>query len=446
MKEPPHAQLSGGATTSATFRSCLRYGVNEPAWWHFAVGPHRRSIADRLHAIRTEIVRIYAFDKNTPDPVRNWRAFASYVQAVLDIGATPIVTFTRFRPPFHDAATVRWFAYRCADVVWNSIEQWGGETVRDWYWCIWDEPNSDWVSPGFTFEQYREVYLQVANEIMRWLGPYLKGRRALIGGPALDSFQPFWHDWAWRLVHEVDNALVGFLIWHRFGDWRAAGEWNAPQDPAVNRRLLIARTWEFRQQAAAVRRLTEQRGMLNFCGKLNVNAHTNPGVNRELNQGAFGAAFYAAALFELIRGAVHAELYWMGTDPSGSHGLWDAEGRPTTVFHAKQLFTQTIRTGHELEVLEAGPGRQDIIAMISRGAEGQRHAIFVHLADREYTCSVAELFGGQERYCAIRKIDSAASGPVLTVGNTTHVAFEGPGIAVALNEAALQDLRREERT
>src|SRR5262249_38511156 len=80
--------------------------------------------------------------------------------------AVPMITFTRFRPPFDDAATVRWFTQRCGELVWNCIEQWGGEATREWYWCVWNEPNSEWINPGFTFDQYRRIYLAVANELL----------------------------------------------------------------------------------------------------------------------------------------------------------------------------------------------------------------------------------------------------------------------------------------
>src|SRR5712692_9173216 len=106
-------------------RMHLRYGVNEvDSWWHFALGPQRERIWARLREIDTRIIRIFLFDKHTPDPVTEWHVFASYVQAVLNVGATPLVTFAKFHRPFDDPRAVRWFASQCADVVWNCIEQW----------------------------------------------------------------------------------------------------------------------------------------------------------------------------------------------------------------------------------------------------------------------------------------------------------------------------------
>ncbi len=224
-------------------RSRLRYGINEATGWHdFANGSHQDQISEYLRAIQTQIVRIYAFDSWTPNPVSDWPAFTRYVNAVLKAGATPMITFVRFRPPFGNPRMIQWFAQRCGDLVWSCIEQWGGHVVRDWYWCVWNEPNSSWTNPGLTFELYHQIYLEVAHKILRWISPYLDGRRVLIGGPAIDTFQPFWMDWLWRFVHETDNSLIGFVLWHQFGEWRAPRDWGAPQEPMIYRRLIMSRT------------------------------------------------------------------------------------------------------------------------------------------------------------------------------------------------------------
>src|SRR5262245_59642490 len=224
-------------------RMRLRYGTNETdSWWHFARGPQRERIWARLREMGTRVIRIFLFDKSAPDPVTQWQEFTSYVQAVLNAGAVPMVTFAKFNRPYGDPRAVRWFATRCADVVWGCIERWGGEAVRDWYWCVWNEPNSPWVGGGLTFEQYRRIYEAVAQGILRWLAPYLHGRRPRFGGPAVDGFMPFWMDWVWRFVNEIDDALIGFVNWHRCGDWREDGAWGAPRDEAVYRGLLMSRT------------------------------------------------------------------------------------------------------------------------------------------------------------------------------------------------------------
>src|SRR5712691_4632388 len=78
----------------------LRYGVNETdSWWHFALGPARGRIQERLREMGTEIIRVFLYDKNAPDPVTEWPLVRSYIDAVLAVGAVPMVTFAKFNRP-----------------------------------------------------------------------------------------------------------------------------------------------------------------------------------------------------------------------------------------------------------------------------------------------------------------------------------------------------------
>jgi hypothetical protein len=443
FREPGTLTAKGGT------RSRLRYGVNEAAEWReFALGGHREAIRDRLRAIDTQIIRIYAFDRYTPDTVRHWPKFARYVQAVLDAGAVPMITFTRFRPPFDDASTVRWFAQRCGELAWNCIEQWGGEAVREWYWCVWDEPNSEWINPGFTFDQYRRIYLETVNEILRWIGGYLGGRRPLIGGPAIDTFQPFWSDWLWQFVHEIDNSLIGFVLWHRFGDWRAPGEWAAPRDLAIYRDLLMMRTYDYFEHAETVRQLTDTRGIMNICGKLNVNSNQELSVSAEANQSIFGAVYYTLALVQLMRGGADAELYWMGTDGVGPYGLWDDRGRPTPVFLAKQMVVRAIRPDDEILIEEPEIDRLALMVLRAKNADTIRSALIVHFSECTRSYRIADLLGGQEEYVAFRKIDAGTGSRVVSSPPTRAITFDGPGLATAMtarwspNSRAAGDIER----
>jgi hypothetical protein len=427
---PPLWELRPTAANVVT-RSHLRYGVNESTGWRgFALDKHSETIRNCLRAIDTKIIRIYAFDRYTPDPVRDWPNFARYVQAVLDAGAVPMITLTRFRPPFEDVATARWFAQRCGELAWNCIEQWGGEAVREWYWCVWNEPNSDWINPGFTFDQYRKIYVEVANEIMRWIGQYLGDRRALIGGPAIDTFQPFWTDWLWRFVHEVDNSLIGFVLWHRFGEWRAPGEWGAPRDHCVYRNLLMSRTYDYFEHAETVRQLVAARGILNICGKLNVNSHQELGVSGDVNQGIFGAVYYTLALVQLMRGGADAELYWMGTDGAGPYGLWNDYGRPTPAFLAKQMVVQAIRPNDEILIEELEIDRDSLILVRAKNAGGWS-TLIVHLSEVSRSYRVADLLGQNQRNSAMRKIDAGTKSQSVTVSGDASISFDGPGLAIA---------------
>src|SRR5881397_2753123 len=131
MIEP---EIASGSSNPTEIRMQLRYGVNEAdSWSLFALGPHREQIWARLREMDTRIIRIFLFDKNALDPVTDWPLFASYIQAVLNVGAIPMITFAKFPQPADDPRAVRCFATRCSDVVWSCVEQWGGEVVRAWY-------------------------------------------------------------------------------------------------------------------------------------------------------------------------------------------------------------------------------------------------------------------------------------------------------------------------
>src|SRR5262249_50705294 len=261
-------ESSANGPEPAETRMRLRYGVNESdSWWYFARGPQRERIWARLRELEPRIIRLFVFDKGTPDPVTNWEEFASYVQAVLNVGAVPMITFAKFRRPFDDPRAVRWFAEQCADVVWGCIEQWGGAVVRDWYWVVWNEPNNTWIGGGLSFEGYRHLYEEIAHRMGVWLAPHLGGRRLPLGGPSIEGFDPFWMDWIWRFVNEIDPGLIGLVNWHRYADWRDHGEKGAPHDAAVHRALILAQTPDYATRARDVARLLRQPGILNVCGE-----------------------------------------------------------------------------------------------------------------------------------------------------------------------------------
>ena len=419
-------------------RSRLLYGVNEATGWrHFAAGPRRDEIGNRLRAIGTRIIRIYVPDPYTPNPVKDWPAFARYVEAVLGAGATPMITLPRFRPPFDNVAVLRWFAQRCGELVWSCIEQWGGDVVREWYWCIWNEPNSAWLNPGLDFDHYRRIYIEVASEMQRWLEPYSKDRRILIGGPALDTFQPFWQDWLWRFVHEIDDSLIGFVLWHRFGEWRAPGEWSAPRQQDVFLDLLMSRSSGYADTAAIVGDLVRDRGILNICGRLNANAHVERRASH-CNQTLFGAVYYALALVNLMRAGADAELFWMGTDPGGPHGLWDKEGRATPAFRAKQLIVQTIQPGDEILIEESGTRPGELVLVRVRRQEGESVTFIVHSAPRRQSYRLADLTGGASPKAAIRQLDEATPPQeVATSYIAENISFDGLGIAVVTGDVSV---------
>jgi hypothetical protein len=419
----------------------LQYGVNEAdSWWHFAVGPGRERIWARLRQLRPRIVRIFLFDKHAPDPVREWQTFEAYVGAVLQLGALPMITFAKSPRPVDDPRATRWFAERCGDVVWGAMERWGAAAVSQWYWCVWNEPNSTWIGGGLTFEQYREVYEAVAESIVRWLGPYLKGRRPNVGGPAVEGFGPFWMDWVWRFLDEVDPSLVGFVNWHRYSEWREEGEAGAPLNGAALRALILAQTPEYLDRAEAVARLVNGSGVLNICGEWNAHSHYLPRVRARFNQSLFGAAYGASVLLQLMRGGVDAEMLWTGTDVECGYGVLDGEGEPTPLFYAKALCAESVRFGDWITFPDL-EGYPDLDGVVVRGEDGRRSVFLVHLADSAARYDISELVTLAGSPLRLLKIDNSSAGRLVQTAPDSVVRFDGYGVAALTNALSELDAR-----
>lgn len=425
------AAVHGAAQDETRLR--MRYGLNEAdSWWHFARGPHRARVQERLRELRPDIVRIFLYDKGTPDPVEEWDVFVEYVQAVLNVGALPMITFAKFHRPFDDPRALRWFAERCGDVAWGCLEQWG-EAVRDWYWIVWNEPNSTWIGGGLSFETYRRVYEAVAERLVRWLAPVLEGRRPPIGGPSIEGFDPFWMDWIWRFVNEIDPALFGFVNWHRYAEWREHGEKGAPVDAAAHHALIMAQAADYADRARDVARMLRGRGILNVCGEWNAHSHYLPVVRARFNQSLFGATYGAAVLLQLMRGGIDAEMLWTGTDVDCGYGVIDGEGRPTPLFHAKKLFAQHVRPGDWVRFPTGDDSRADLDAVVARGDDGRQSTLLVHLQPDKAAYTVAELDGRLADSRRLLKIDAATGGCVVESACEGMVAFEGYGVALVTN-------------
>jgi hypothetical protein len=423
-------------TAAPQLRMRLRYGINEAhGWSDFALGARRERIWSRLRALDTRLIGLSVFEPRAPDPVHDWPRFAACVDAVLGVAAVPVITVARLYPRDHDQAAARWFAGRCADLVWNCVEQWGAERVREWYWCIGSSANSEWVNPGLTFDRYRRIYIAAAEAMRRWLPPPAGGHKPLIGGPGVDTFQPFWFDWIWRMVHEIDSELLGVVTWHQYGDWRAPGEWGGPADEGTYRVLLMNRTAEYTDRAETIARVVYGRGIARLCTRLNAHAHHEPSVSRRFNQTLFGAAYYVSALLHLMRTSADAEMFWMGTDAQAQYGLWDTEGDVTPVFHAKRLCAQYVRHGDEL-VFPARRPDQPVDVVIAHGADGARSLVVVHRSERPGRYSLAELAGDQAVYDAIVTIDAGSPPGGRLAPSDGEVRFDGYGVAIATTHVA----------
>jgi hypothetical protein len=429
----------------------LRYGFNEiDAWWHIAFGDHREQIRRRLKLMGTQVIRIFVFDKPVPNPVSEWPMFAAYVQAVLDAGAVPMITFAKYHPPHDDPRNLRTFVARCHDIVWSCLEQWGDEVVRDWYWCIWNEPNNIPVGGGLSFEQYRDIYREAAGTIYDLLRPHMQGGRTRIGGPAVDGFQPYWMDWISRLINEVDDALVGFVSWHNYGDWRPVvpsaalgvdlhGSPDAPTGTPY-RALLMAQTPKYEARARSVGRLLAGRDIMNVCGELNTVVHHDHQFVGGLNQNAFGAAYYASALVHLLRGGADLEMRWTGTDNDDAYGLISRSGGASAACLAKQLFAQHVRFGDWVRFPEYDPEQPDIDAVAAWNDGGRFSGVFVRTADTPRTLTVCDWDDRLSACEEVLKVDAGTGRRVVREPFNGTVRFDGCGVAVVTNAAADAEL------
>ncbi len=369
----------------------LRYGFNEIyGWWHFSQGEHREEIQRRLKLMDTRVVRLFVFDQPVPDPFKDWSSFEHLVQAVLDIGAKPMITFAKFPAPYDRPKNIRDFVLRTAEVVWGCIERWGGEEVSHWYWGVWNEPNNLIVGGDVSIEQYIRIYDSLSDEILRQLAPFLGPRKALIGGPAIDgTHRAFWMDWILRLLSDVGDRKLGFVSWHRYGDWRPAVPsgslpgvvmWGAPESPNEEEfePLLLAQTPGYEAAARSVSRLLAGREVLNVCGELNTMSHHEHYYTLGYNQNLLGAAYYASALIHLIRGGADMELRWTATAHTEAYGLISREGKASPAALAKQLFAQHIRYGDSLRFPANVPGLPQLDAIVAKSGDGRLSAVFVN--------------------------------------------------------------------
>lgn len=428
-------------------RMQLRYGFNEIyGWWHLSQGEHRERIRRRLRLMGTQVIRIFVFDQPVPDPVKDWHLFAGYVQAVLDAGARPMVTFAKFHPPYDDPRNIRNFVARCSDIVWGCIEQWGGEKVKDWYWCVWNEPNNLLVGGDLSFSQYRRIYEEVAAAILQLLEPHPGGRKAMIGGPAIDgTHRHYWMDWIARLVTEVDDRMVGFVSWHRYGDWRPAVPsatlglkmWESPDPPtgAVFEALLMAQTPDYEARARGVARLLKGRDILNVCGELNAISHHEQYYTLGLNQNAFGAAYYASALIHLLRGGADLEMRWTATAHNDAYGLMTMTGEPTPACLAKQLFAQHVRYGDWVRFPGHRPEIPNVDTVVAWDDNGRRSGVFVNTAGAPQVLTISDWDDGLEACGTVLRVDSSTGERVAREPFDGTIRLNGYGVAVVTNAA-----------
>jgi len=439
--------LGAPSAGAHALRMQLNYGFNEIyGWWHLSEGEHRERIQRRLRLMGTKVIRVFAFDQPVPDPVKDWRSFSAYLQGVLDAGAKPMVTFAKFHPPFGDARNIGNFVSRCSELVWSCIEQWGGDEVKDWYWCVWNEPNNLLVGGDLSFSEYKRIYKEVAAAVLVQLEPHLRGRKLMLGGPAIDgTHRMYWMDWIARLVNEVDEKMIGFVSWHRYGDWRPAVPsaslglemWGSPDSPngRVFEALLMAQTPAYEANARGVGRLIGGRKILNVCGELNAMSHHEQYYTLGLNQNAFGGAYYCSALIGLIRGGAELEMRWTATIHTDAYGLVAMNGDPTPAGLAKQIFAQHVRHGDLIRFPRNRLGATDVDAIFSDGEDGRRSGVFVNMSSNPETLDAAEWDDALKTCGDILLVDTGTGNSVMRLPFDGKIRFNGYGVAVVTNRA-----------
>lgn len=423
----------------------LRYGFNEIyGWWHLSAGTHHEEVQRRLRLMGTDVVRVFVFDQPVPNPMKDWRLFAGYLQGVMDAGARPMVTFAKFQPPYDKPENIRNFVSRCTEIVWGCLEQWGGDIVKDWYWCVWNEPNNLIVGGDLTFSQYRRIYEELAIAIHELIAPHLGGRKARIGGPAIDgTHRAYWLDWIARLVHEVDDRLVGFASWHRYGDWRPAvpseslalqmwGSPDAPDGPLFEA-LLMAQTPTYEARARGVARLLKGRDILNVCGELNTISHHEHYYTLGMNQNALGAAYYVSALIGLLRGGADLEMRWTATAHTDAYGLISKEGVPTPAGLAKQLFAQHVRYGDRVRFPADRLEAPDLDCVVSCGDSRRISGVFVNMEPGRKVLRAADWDGELQGCSTVLRLDAGTGSRIRQTPFDGTVTLEGYGLAVVTN-------------
>lgn len=429
-------------------RMRMRYGFNEIyGAWHLAEGSNREKISQKLRAMGTQVVRVFVFDQPVPDPVKEWSTFAGVLQTILDSGAKPMVTFAKFHPPYDNPANIKNFVERCTEVVWGCIEQWGGNTVKDWFWCVWNEPNNPIVGGDLTFEQYCRIYKDVAGAILQLLEPHLGGKKALIGGPAIDStHRHYWMDWIARLVTEVDDRMVGFVSWHRYGDWRPAVPsstlelemWNSPDAPRGEtfESLIMAQIPSYEAHARGVARLLKGRDILNVCGELNAISHHEQYYTLGLNQNAFGAAYYISALIHLLRGGADLEMRWTATghdDRTDAYSLMTMNADLMPAGLAKQLFAQAVRFGDWISFPSPRRDAPDVDIVIASGEDGRWSCIFVNTSAKMRTLNLDEWVIDPPARAQILRIDKTSGSRVVKQPFDGTISMNGYCVAAVTN-------------
>ncbi|MBT3069479.1 hypothetical protein KKP04_01160 [Rhodomicrobium sp. Az07] len=430
----------------------LRYGFNEiDGWPGFAFSDNRHEIYRRLRLMNTEVVRLFVFDKPVPCPFKNWRCFAAVVDGVLASGAKPMITFAKFEPPYDSSRQIERFVSRVREVVWCCLDSWGGDEVKDWQWCVWNEPNNPDVGGNLSYPDYLRIYRAVAEAVFELVAPHVGGARVKIGGPSIDGTQrAYWLDWIARLLDDVGDDRLAFVNWHMYADWRPAAPAEtvsvklvddppSPNGP-VFEALTMACTPQYEARARSVARLIGNRDISNVCGELNTIAHHERVFTGDLNRNVFGAAYYASAILNLMRGGADLEMRWTATSKhwngrEDAYGLMSKDGVPTPPALAKQILAQHVRRGDMIRFPDPDPALSGIDAVIARDTSGRLSAVLVNTLPQVHTIEPASLGSGLEGCGDLLRLDSSTCGAVVREAVAPAIRIEGCGLVVVSEDA-----------
>jgi hypothetical protein len=237
-------------------------------------------------------------------------------------------------------------------------------------------------------------------------------------------------DWVWRFVNEIDNSLIGFVDWHRYGEWRNYGESGAPLDPGIYRDLLMSKVPDYELRCRAIALLLHKRNILNICGELNCHSHYETHVREHFNHTIFGATFYISSLLYLMRGGADAEMFWTGNEEVGGYGMMGKNGEPRPVYHAKRICAQYIRYGDWISFPVPQNGIPDLDVAVARGDDGRLSALLVHLKNTPEKIRILELDGRLSDCDMLIKIDDGTENQLVKKPFGGTVSFEGYGVAV----------------
>ena len=106
---------------------------------------------------------------------------------------------------------------------------------------------------------------------------------------------------------------------------------------------------------------------------------------------------------------------------------------PTPLFHTRKLCAQYLRYGDWLSFPTYDHGDPAVDVVISRGQEGRKSALLVHLKDSAATYALSELASGLAECRVLLKIDGGTGNQVLETSCDGTVRFEGYGVAVVTN-------------